>query len=293
MSTRTATGCAHHRPTSLDEALRLAREIPGARFVSGGTDVVVHLRSGRSSVPPALVSLRRVPELRGITVGDTIKIGALTTVGELAAHTELARLVPALSMAARAFAGPQIQNAATIAGNLCNASPCADLAPPLLVHDARVVVRGRGMASEIELGEFFVGPGETLLDDGEIVTAIVLPLPPAGTRSTFARKVRVAMDLALVNIAVAVRMDGLTCRAARVAAGAVAPTPLRLRGVEDFLADRDLDDAALRRAGELAAARVEPISDVRASADYRRHMTGVMVRRALADLASGGRNGDA
>jgi len=293
MSTRTATGCAHHRPTSLDEALRIAREVPGARFIAGGTDVLVHVRSGRVPVPPALVSLRRVPGLRGVTIGDTIKIGALTTVGELAAHTELARLVPALVMAARAFAGPQIQNAATIGGNLCNASPCADLVPPLLVHDARVVTRGSGGRNVIELDEFFIAPGETLLDDGEIVTEIVLPLPAAGTCSTFGRKVRVAMDLAIVNVAVAMRMDGSTCRAARVAAGAVAPTPLRLPDVEEYLTDRVLDDETHRRAGALAAAGVAPISDVRAGASYRRHMTSVMVRRALAELAAGGRHGSA
>ena len=287
------TVLAHHRPTTLDEALRLLREIPGARLVAGGTDIFVHVRCGRVPAPPALVSLRRIPGLCGVTIGDTVEIGALTTVAELAAHRELCALIPALASAARDFAGPQVRNAATVAGNLCTASPCASLAPPLLAHDARVVARGASGEREIELLRFFVAPGQTLLGRDEVVTAVRVPRPDDGTRSAFRRAVRVAMDVAFVSVAAAVRMEKGACAWARVVAGAVAPTPLRLCDVEELLVGSRLDDATLSRAGELAAAGVAPITDIRATAEYRRHMTGVLLRRALAGLAEGGTDRDA
>ncbi len=296
MSTET-TVCtigAYHRPATLDDALRILRDVPGARPVAGGTDLLVHVRDGREGAPPALVSLRRVPELCGVTIEDgAVTIGALTTMSDIVADAELARLLPAVHVAAADFGGVQIRNAATIGGNLVNASPCANLPPALLVHGASVVLRALGGVRTVDLRDFIVGPGETCLRDGEVLAAVTIPRPLGGLRSTFRRTVRVAMDMALVSVAAAVAMDGGTIGAVRVAAGAVAPTPRRLAEVEELLRGAVPDEGLLRRAGELAAAGVAPISDVRASESYRRHMTGVHVRRALAELTAGGVDGDA
>jgi len=283
----TVTGPDYLRPSTLDEALRLVSDIPGARFVAGATDLMVHLRDGRMEPPPALISLRSLDELAGITMGDTIRIGALTTVRELGEHAGIAAALPALSEAARVFGGPQIRNVATVGGNICNAAPCADTPPPLLVHDARIELRGPAGTRDVPLHEFFSGPGETYRAPDEVVTALLVARPPDGAGSTFLRKGRVAMDLTLVSVAAYLELDGTICRKARLAAGAVAPIPLRLRRTEELLEGKELDEQAIRMAGELAMVEVAPIDDVRTTAAYRRHITGVFVRRGLAALAAG------
>lgn len=161
-------GFDYHRPESLEDAFRLKSELPGARFIAGGTDVMVRIREGRLR-PPALISLSRVRELAGIRHGDEIRIGAMTRVAELLRDEELGRSAPVLALAARTLGGMQVRNLATVGGNLCNASPCADTAPPLLVLDARVVVRSPGSERELPLADFFVAPGETRIGEGEMV----------------------------------------------------------------------------------------------------------------------------
>jgi CO/xanthine dehydrogenase FAD-binding subunit len=265
----------YHRPTSLAEAVRLHAEEPEARLLAGGTDVLVQLRDGRR-VPPALIALSRVAGLAGIADEDgALIIGAATTVADLAARCPLA----VIAQAARAVGSPQIRNVATVGGNLCNASPCADLAPPLLVLDASVRLEGPEGRRSLPLEDFFEAPGQTRLRPGEILTAIEVPRPAPGTRAAFAKHGRVAMDLALASVAVLVAPDGRV----RVAAGSVAPRPIRLRGVEAALA---ADPTAIAEARELAAREVQPISDVRAGAAYRRHLVGALLARALREARS-------
>lgn len=273
----------YHRPTSLAEALRLAADEPAARFLAGGTDLLVAMREGRAR-PPALISLRRVPELAGISDGGALTIGALTTVADLIAHRGVAEACPVLVEAARAIGGPQIRNAATVGGNLCNASPCADLAPPLLVLDAAVRLEGPRGGRELPLEDFFEAPGRTRLAPGELLTAIVVPRPPSGARAAFAKKGRVAMDLALASVAVLLELDGDRCGLARVAAGSVAPRPIRLRGVEALLEGQRLEPERLAAARAQAEREVSPISDVRAGAVYRRRLVGALLSRAVARL---------
>jgi carbon-monoxide dehydrogenase medium subunit len=272
---------AYHRPRTLEDLWRLKEMDPDAQFIAGGTDLMVG-----DDRPRALISLRSIPGLAGIEIGPPTRIGALTLVADLLAHAGIAARFPTLTQACHLFASMQIRNAATVGGNLCNASPAADLAPPLLVHDARVRLSSPGGAREMPLEEFFLGPGRTALDQGEILTDVLLDAPPAGAASTFLRKTRVRMDIALVSVAVLLVLEESRCKAARVAAGAVAPTPLRLKMVEALLEGESLSPQLAVDAGALAAENVDPIDDIRTTAAYRRHMVGVYVKRAIQELVS-------
>lgn len=272
---------AYHRPRTLDEMWRLKETVPDAHFIAGGTDLMVG-----NHPPRALISLRSIPGLDGIEMGPPTRIGAMTLVADLLAHQGIAARYPTLTQACHLFASMQIRNAATVGGNLCNASPAADLAPPLLVHDATVRLSSPGGAREMPLEEFFLGPGRTALQPGEILSDVYLDPPPDGALTTFLRKTRVRMDIALVSVAVLVRLEGARCTLARVAAGAVAPTPLRLKMVEARLEGESLTPRLAADAGALAAQNVEPVDDIRTTAAYRRHMVGVYVKRALQELVS-------
>ena len=277
----------YHRPQSLAEAFLLKAEAPEARFVAGGTDVLPHLGKP-GTCPPALISLRRVHELDGIAVApEGARLGGLTRVADVVAHAELARRFPALVQAARRLGSVQIRNVATVGGNLCNASPCADLAPPLLAYDALLRIESPRGARELAMAELFVSKGTTRLAPDEILTAIVLPAPPPGAAARFEKISRVRMDLALVSAAVLLVLVGGRYARARVAMGSVAPRPVRLAGVEGFLEGRPVSDDAARQAGALAREEVTPIDDLRTTAAYRRHVSGVLVERAVRDLAGG------
>jgi carbon-monoxide dehydrogenase medium subunit len=276
----------YRRPASLAEAWRLKAEYPHARFIAGGTDMMVQLRAGNGS-PGVLISLRGIDELRGIERDESTRIGSMTTISEILAHPTIGEVYPVLRDAARPFASVQVRNMATIGGNLCNASPAADMAPALLVLDARVLVTGPDGEREMPLDGFFLEPGKTRLASGEVLTWIVIEPPPPGARTAFLRKSRVQTDLALVSVAVLLVMEEDRCRLARVAAGSVAPRPLRLRSVEGALEGRLVEPGLLARARELAEREVSPVSDVRATADYRRHLTGALFQRAVESVVLG------
>ena len=273
---------AYHRPVSLEQALRLlAQDSERFRCVAGGTEVMVQLRKRRRPPPVALISLRSVPEIRGIEIGDSIRIGAGVTITELLEHEELGVLFPALMSAGRALGSTQIRNAATVGGNLANASPCADLAPPLLVHDARLAIQSLDRRRELALSEFFVAPGQTRLAAGEIVTGILLNPPAEGLRSGFLRQGRVRMDLATASVACALELREKVCTNLRLAAGSVAPIPLRLSATEALLEGQTLEAGLIDQAAALAVGELAPISDVRSSAEYRRALVRVFTARLL------------
>ncbi len=277
----------YHRPATIEEALRLSAT-PNARLIAGGTDVMVRVREG-SMRPAALVSLSRVFELQRVEPGPPLVIGAGVKVADLEANQDVARSFPVLVQAARLLGSVQIRNAATIGGNRCNASPCADLAPPLLVNDARAQIQSGAGVREVPLEDFFVGPRRSVLEPGELLRAVVIDAPPSGSRAVFLKKGRVQMDIALGSVAVLLAVDGSRCARARVAAGSLGPRPMRLREVERVLEKSELDDGTIARAREAAEAEVRPISDVRASADYRRHLAGALLERAVRALVNGGR----
>ena len=285
----------YHRPRSLEELWPLMASSEEARLVAGGTDLMVRIRA-RTERPGSLVSLRSIESLRGIEVGEeSARIGAGVTVGELTCHPGLARLAPVLVQAARRLGSPQIRNAATIGGNLCNAAPSADTALPLLVLEARLLLRSPGGVREVPADQFFKGPGQTCLAPDEILEAVELDAPPAGAGAVFFKKGRVRMDLSLASVAVLLQMgeggpegEGKVIRTARVAAGSVAPVPLRLKEVEQRLEGQALTAELLAEARQLAQASIQPVTDVRTTAEYRRTLVGVYVQRALRSLSQPG-----
>ncbi|RME50266.1 MAG: xanthine dehydrogenase family protein subunit M, partial [Caldilineae bacterium] len=241
-------------PATLSEAIALLRR-QDARPVAGGTDLTMHLRAGVVS-PAHLVDLSGLGLNYIRTDGETVKIGAMTTVAALLAAAEIGRNFPALLEAALEFGSVQTRNMATVGGNLCSAVPSADLAPPLLVLGAQVRLAGAGGDRALPLTGFFTGPRQTVLRPAEILTEIELPLPPPRSGSSFLKLGRRnAMTLAIVNAAafIALEEDGRTVRTARLALGAVAPTPIRATNAETLLRGRPLSDSLIEEAAAAAA----------------------------------------
>lgn len=280
------TGYDYFRPKTLLEAFELKETHPDARFIAGGTDIMVRIKN-RHIRPQALISLRSIKGLDGIEVDRVTRIGAMATVTDIADHANLAEKFPILVQAACELGSVQIRNVATVGGNLCNASPCADTALPLLVYGARVELTSRSGIREVPLDKFFVGPGATCMQQGEIMTAILVDAPAAKAKASFQKKGRVRMDIAVASLAVLAEMSGDRIKRTLVAAGSVAPVPLRLGSVEAILNGQKVDGELIARAAEAARSEVTPISDVRATAGYRSEIIGVYVRRALSDLTNG------
>ncbi len=278
---------AYHRPLTVAEACAVLAREPGAAVLAGGTDLMVHLRQAwRGKRPPAVVNVKRIPGLAAIEVGETrIRLGALVTLTALIEHPVIRQEYPVLPFTARYMGSPAIRNLATVGGNLCNGSPAADLPPVLLALDAEVGIAGPTGDRRLGLGSFFRGPGQTALGPGELVTWVEFPRrrPPWPIR--YERlDVRRAMDIAIAGAALSVLLEDGRVREARAALCAVAPTPLRVREAEAALVAHGLSDDAIGQAAELCAAAARPISDVRASADYRREMVATLVRRGLEAL---------
>jgi len=275
----------YFKPRSLEEAWDLYETYPGARYIAGGTDLMVQVKN-RVSRPRALISLRSVPGLTGIEIGETVSIGAMTTITDLIDHPELGGLFPVLLQAAKRLGSTQVRNVATVGGNLCNCSPCADTALALLVLDARAVLKRPGGGREIPLSEFFQGPGKSCMISGEVLTGIRLGRSGVGARAVFMKKGRVRMDLSIASAAVLLEMDGDTCKRARFAAGSVAPVPLRLSKVESLFENAVISKEKIEEAQKMAMDSVSPITDVRSTADYRREIVGVYIKRAVEKLLS-------
>lgn len=273
----------YYQPRSLEEAFEIKGGIKGvSRYVAGGTDVIIRLKQGAIKAD-ALVSLRSVKELAGIRENGGISIGALTPFRDIERNDSIKRQCPALHRAVKVLANPQIRNVATIGGNLCNAAPSADCAPPLLVMEAALVLEGPKGRRSVALEDFFKGPGATGLASDEVLTEIRIPRPAEGSRSAFLKMVRVSQDIAKVNVAALLVLEGDVCVRCRLAAGAVAPVPMRLRDCEALVEGKRMDASLLEHLSDVASREVKPITDVRSTEEYRRHVTGVLVRRAIGE----------
>lgn len=269
-------------PRSLAEAVAMLAAHPEATPLAGGTNVLVQLKEGRRDVE-TLLSLRRLPELHQITHGAGVRIGAGVTMVQIAADARLRADYTALATAAGLLGSVQTRNMATVGGNLCNASPSADTAPPLLALGAKVVIAGADGEREMALSDFFVGRGQTALAAGELLREIVLPALAPRSGSAYVRHIpRAAMDISVAGVAAALSLDEAgRIAAAGLALGAVAPTPLRAPEAERLLAGQEPRVELFAAAAEMAQAAAQPLSDVRASAEFRRHLVGVLARRAL------------
>ena len=275
-------------PTSIEEATRVMHE-GNVTVLAGGTDLMPQTTSANRQFATTLLNIRRIAGMSEIRVQNgRVHIGALTTVTEIL-DEKLARIVPVLAQTADCFASSQLRNAATIGGNLCNASPAGDMIIPLLLLDAEVELaswtEGAVIFRRIPLAEFFTGPGATRKQHDELLTAIEFVVPESGFVAGFYKSgPRPALEIATVSLGVAGVLKNGALHAARVAIGAAAPTALRALRVEAALEGQRLDDSLITKAADLAAEEATPIDDMRASAWYRRHLIRVFAGRLLHDV---------
>ena len=270
-------------PSTVEDAVR-ALATPGARPLAGGTDLLVQLRSGRVR-PPLVVDLKRIAGASGIRAqGGGFVIGAATPGAVIGEHVALSRAWPGVVEAASVIGSVQIQGRATLAGNLCNASPAADSVPALIAARALCVIVGPAGRRELPVEAIATGPGRTSLAPGEFVLEIRLPPRSARAADAYLRLIpRTEMDIAVVGAAVNLWLDVAgTITHAHVALGAVAPTALLVPAAGAALVGRRLDAAALAALDAAACAACRPISDKRGSAEYRTRIAGVLARRAAA-----------
>lgn len=276
--------CIYFAPTEVSEAVRLLAEYrEKATIVAGGTDLVPKINYHKLKPKVLLyiggLGLDYIREENGRLV-----IGAATPTAKLASNHLVAERAGVLAEAARQSGSAAIRTTATIGGNLVNASPAADLATPLLVLDAELLLRSTRGARRVAVQDFFKGPGETVLESDELLTEISFS-PPKG-RSVFLKLGRrKAMTLSVVNVAVRLEMDGTVCKDARIALGAMAPTPLRCTRAEKLITGQTLDKLLIDRCAAEAVAESSPIDDQRASSWYRKKAGTVVVARALAQAA--------
>jgi aerobic carbon-monoxide dehydrogenase medium subunit len=275
-------------PTSLSEACRMLAERPGqARLLAGGTDLLIQMEAGKRRLEQ-VVSVGRIPGLDTIAwdARNGLTIGALVTLRQIELHPAVQERYPALQRGAAEVGSVQIRNLATLAGNVCNASPSADTSPALLALDATVRIAGTNGSREMAIGDFWTGPGRTALGPDEMLSAIHLPVPDPNARTFYYKlAVRKAMDLAMVGIAISLVPQNGSFSNARIALGAVGPVVLRATEAEQAITSGPVTPERIAEAAQLAMAASKPISDQRASAEYRREMVATLTRRGLQQLA--------
>jgi CO/xanthine dehydrogenase FAD-binding subunit len=260
------------------------REIGGgARPVAGGTDLVVGARQGKAPLPDRVVAIHGIDALRGIEgTGGGLRLGALVTHRELVGHPVVREHFTGLADASSIVGSHATRAQGTIGGNVMNASPAMDTGAPLLCHGAVAVLQGPNGTREVALDDLFTGPGKTTASADELLVAVDLPQPAAGSGSAYVRlEYRRQMEIAIVGAAAVVTLAGGSVTAAKIAITALAPTIHRVEAAEQALVGTDGGRSAASAAADAAAAASAPISDVRGSADYRRAMAAVITRRAI------------
>jgi CO/xanthine dehydrogenase FAD-binding subunit len=271
------------QPTSLDEALSLFAADGEVRALVGGTDIVDQLKTGRRNAD-MVVDVKRIPELQRLEVEDDgLHIGAARSLTDIGEFPAVLAGYKGLSDSAVLIGSWQIQNRAGLGGNVCNAAPSGDTIPALLSHDTKAIVASSSGRREIELSDFFAGPGQTILQKGEILVELILPTSPANSASSYLRFIpRNEMDIAVVGVGTFLQLgSGNTVEKARIALASVAPTPVRARAAEEVLEGNVLSDDLIETAAMAAVEAATPITDVRGSAEYRRELVKVLTRRTL------------
>jgi carbon-monoxide dehydrogenase medium subunit len=270
-----------HIPRTLEGALELMANLDRVKPLAGGTDLVPLIRDALCT-PKNLVDLNRIPELNYIEEKNGfIRIGATVTHSQLASHALIAK-IPALLDAVSWIGSPQIRNQGTLAGNILNASPAADSAPPLLIHEGQVTIKSLKETKIIPIAEVFQGPKINCLEPDELLTEIKIPLQTSQASSSFKRiGRRKAFTLSVVSAAAYLEIDKKQCKEARFAFGSVDTTPVRVPKVERMIQEAELDEEKITEACAAVKDYVNPITDIRGTADYRRNMCEVLLKRAI------------
>ncbi len=277
------------KPEQLGEVLNLlSRNANGSvRIYAGGTDIIRKMKLRLIPSPELLIDLKGMKDMDYIARDDSggLRIGPLATIAEVAHSEDVRHSFPGLAMAAGSIASVQIQNRGTIAGNICNAVPSADSAPALLCLGAELLCASIDGERRLGIEDFFAGPSETVLKAGELLREIQVPPMPEGSRGAYLKlSTRSRMDLAVVGVAVNLGTEKGVLKDVKIGLGAVAPTPIRARAAEEMLDGEKVSDHLIDEAAKRAGAESKPISDHRGSAEYRRMMVEVLVKRAIRRL---------
>ncbi|MEM7074626.1 MAG: xanthine dehydrogenase family protein subunit M [Pseudomonadota bacterium] len=269
-------------PDSIEDAVRiLSDQANGCHVLAGGTDLLVRLRSGLTE-PDVLMDIKRISELSRITrEPNGLRVGAAVSCAEMGEHADLSAAWPGVVEAAGLIGSTQIQGRATIAGNLCNASPAADSVPALVAANGVARVVSAHGVRDVPVEDIPASPGKTSLAAGEFLSSIFLPDQPGRTGDAYLRFIpRTEMDIAVVGCGVALSLDAQgVCTSARIALGAVAPTVVCVPEAAEALVGTPVDDTALARVEEICSAAARPITDKRGTAEFRTHVAGVLARR--------------
>lgn len=271
-------------PKTLSETLALIGKFQGmTKLIAGGTNVIPDLRAKKIQ-PQALIDLSHLRNLSYIKEEKRrVRIGSLTTISEIASSKVIQKYAPIISEAAKQLGNPLVRNRATVAGNLADASPAADTAVPLLALEAVVVMEmDGGKRRQIPIDQFFIGPNQTVLKKGEMIKEIFFPKPNSNAKMGYLKLgLRNAMAISVVSLAVLLEMAGKRCTRTRIALGAVAPKPIRAYKAEEILTGGELTEGMLKICCEKVREEVSPITDIRASAEYRGSMTSVLLERLI------------
>lgn len=278
----------YESPRTLAEAVAILGRGDG-KPLAGGTDLIDHIRTGRFR-PAVVVDLKKITEL-AILVSDShgLRVGAAVPSYKLQNSAVIRQQYSAIADAVSIIGGVQIQNRATIGGNLCTSGPAADSAPALLALGAQCVITGPQGTRTVPLNQFFTGPGKNVLQVGEVLVEITCPAPALHSGSNYRRFIpRNEMDIAVVGVGVSVTLDssGQTITAAGIGLGAVGPTPILATEAAKALIGQPVGDASFKAAGEAARTQTSPIDDMRGTVEFRRHVTGVLVERALREAVA-------
>jgi len=272
----------YHSPGSFDEAVSLAAKAEGTtRFLAGGTDVLVQMRSDIIT-PDILIDLKKISKTKSIVRTDAgWNIGIAVSGAEMSEHPELHQAWPGIVEAMDLIGSTQIQGRATLVGNLCNGSPAADSVPAMIAAGATVTITGPGGERTAAVEDIPVGPGQTSLEKGEIISALHIPARGENGGDAYLRFIpRTEMDIAVVGCGVNLRLDGDTISEARVSLGAVAPTVLLVEDAANAIIGTQLDEGAMEALAAAASAACNPIDDKRGTIKFRTHVAGVLAKRA-------------
>ncbi|HXN87726.1 MAG TPA: xanthine dehydrogenase family protein subunit M [Candidatus Binataceae bacterium] len=280
-------------PTTVAQAVTmLKRHGEKARPLCGGTDLLIQLRAGVRR-PEFIVDLKHIKELRQIKFDAKkgVRLGAAVPCIEVFESEAMRKHYPGLTEAAHLIGSLQIQNRASVGGNLCNGSPAADTTPALIAVGAKARIAGGRAPREVAVEDFVISPGRTVLKPGEILVEFVIPAPKPHTSDSYLRFIpRNEMDIAVVGVGTSITLDGDIVKAARIGLGAVGPTPIFAEKASASLIGKKLDHAAIEAASQLAIEVATPIDDMRGTAEFRKHIVGVLTQRTIqiaADRARG------
>lgn len=278
----------YEAPTTVQDAVKLLAQLgERGRPMCGGTDLIIQLRAGVRR-PECVVDVKKIADLRHISFDPKkgLRLGAAVPAIEIYENAEMQRRYPGLTEAAHLIGSLQVQSRASVGGNLCNGSPAADTTPALIALGARARIAGPKGEREVKVEDFCTAPGRTVLQPDELLVELLIDPPKAHSSDAYLRFIpRNEMDIAVVGVGSCVQLDGDKVVAARIGLGAVAPTPLFAAKASESLVGKKLDEAAIERAARLATEQSTPIDDMRGTAEFRRHLVGVLTRRTLLKAA--------